>query len=143
MHSNPFASYDIDISKKYQESIKRFCQTGTRASYNIAPFERQVDFWYYSFLLAVREGLSPVYESDTYHPIQASILSSDPHRITHIQLAFFAVTRDIHALADHRKVFNFAIGMANAGIPRLIQILSDSSDEPLWNLLEFNEGLCK
>ena len=143
MNNNPFAGFDIDIPKKYQEDIKRFCQTGgSGGTFTIAPFERQVDFWYLAFVYAVNKGLSPKEENDTYHPIQGHILSDD--RVTHILLVYYSINAmDISALSEYRKAFNFAINMANAGIPHILQILKDSDGDPLWNLLDELEVLCE
>lgn len=142
MSKNPFAGFDIDIPKKYQEEIKRFCQTGgSSGSYTIRPFERQVDFWYLAFVYAVNKGLTPKAESETYHPIQGHILSDE--RVTHILLVYFSSKKmDISVLSEYRQAFNFAINMANAGIPHLLQILNDPEGDPLWNLLDALESQC-
>lgn len=105
-------------------------------TYEYAPFKRQVDFWYYSFLFALHKNLEPVSESSTSNITAASILSSDPSRISHIQLAFLGNSGDLTALADHRKVFDYALAMANAGIPYLLQLLKVDDDKPLWSLLD-------
>lgn len=137
MTENPFSNFQIEMPKKYQEQIKRFCRTGGGMNdYIFVPFERQVDFWFFAFLLAVNENLPPVKERDTYNATIAGILGSDPYRITHIQAVFLGIHNDLEALSEHRKVFDFALDMANAGIPKLIQILSDNDNRPIWNVLE-------
>lgn len=140
MSDNPFASYSITSRRKYSENLKSFCQTGgNQVTEMYAPFKRQVDFWYAAFLYAVNNELEPVVESDTVTMTPASILSTDPHRIPHIQLAYFGTYEDIEALAEHKAVFDWAQQMANAGIPRLIAVLQDI-EEPLINYLEFLES---
>jgi hypothetical protein len=137
MSENPFSNYNIDIPKIYQEDIKSFSRTGgTITNYELAPFERQIDFWYCAFMIAVKKNLAPVKGEDTYNATSASILSSNPSRITHIQAVFLSLHNDLSALADHRRVFEFALQMANAGIPHLIQILKDTEDRPIWNILD-------
>lgn len=137
MTENPFSNFQIEMPKKYQEQIKRFCKTGGGMNdYVFVPFERQVDFWYFAFLLAVNENLPSVKESDAYNATTAAILSSEPYRITHIQAVFLGLHNDLEALSEHRKVFDFALEMANAGIPNLIQILSDNENRPIWNILD-------
>ncbi len=141
MAENPFASYNVEIPKKYAEELKKYCQTaGGKITYEFAPFKRQVDFWYYSFLVAVQKGLEPVSESETSNITPASILSSDAYRISHIQLAFLGHAESLAALADHRGVFDYALGMANAGIPYVLQLLKDPDDKPLWSLLDDTEA---
>ena len=88
MEQNPFASFNIEIPKQYAEQLKNFCKTGTNhESYEYAPFERQVDIWYFSFLFSLKKGLAPTQEKDTSNITPASILSNDSYRINHIQLA--------------------------------------------------------
>lgn len=140
MAENPFASYNIEVPKTYADDIKKFCQTaGGKITHEYAPFHRQVDFWYLSFLYAVANNLQPVTEKESRNITPASILSSNAFRITHIQLAFLAQSKSIEELANHRRVFDYAIGMANAGTPYLLQVLSDQNDQPLWGMLDHIE----
>ncbi|WP_144079977.1 hypothetical protein [Haliea salexigens] len=137
MADNPFSSYNVEIPKKYAEDVKKFCKTaGGKATFEYAPFKRQVDFWYFCFLLAVQKELEPAPERDTSNITPASILSGDSYRITHIQLAYLGHNNDLSALADHRGVFDYALNMANAGMPYALQILNDPDDKPLWALLD-------
>jgi len=137
MSENPFASYSLEMPKKYDEQIKSYCLTGGgKKSREQAPFDRQVDFWYCGFLLAVKKKLDPTKSKETYNATPASILSSDSYRITHIQAAYLAITDDLSGLSQPRKVFDFALEMANSGIPVLLQILSDADQKPLWNILD-------
>lgn len=139
MSENPFATYNIEVPKKYSEEIKKFCKTaGGKVTYEFAPFDRQVDFWYFAFIYAIRKSLDPVVEKNTSNITPASIFASDPYRITHIQMAFLGKMGDLEQLANHRKVFDFATQMANAGIPYVLQILNDPDDDdrPLWRLFD-------
>lgn len=141
MTENPFASYNVEIPKKYSEEIKKYCKTGGgNVTYEFAPFNRQIDFWYFSFIYAVNNNLPCVEEKDTSNITPASILSSDSYRITNIQLAYLAETEDLEKLANHRKVFDYAMCMANSGIPYVLQILNDDDDRPLWCLLDAIEN---
>ncbi len=136
MSDNPFAAYNIEIPKKYAEDIKKHCQTGGgRVTYEFAPFNRQVDLWYFAFIYAIKNGLEPVIEKDTSNITPAIILSGDSYRIDHIQLAYLAIT-SIKELANHRKVFDYALSMANAGFPYVLQLLKDPDDKPLWTILD-------
>lgn len=144
MSDNPFASYNIEIPRKYAEELKRYCQTaGQGVSLEFAPFKRQVDFWYYSFLYAVTQELEAKPETDASNITPASILSGDSYRITHIQLAYLGYKKDVAALADHRRVFDYALSMANAGIPYVLQSIKAPGDKPLWELLESVEETLK
>ncbi len=137
MSDNPFAAYDVEIPKKYAADIKKYCQTGgSKETYEFAPFNRQVDLWYFAFLYAVKNNLEPVTEKETSNITPATILSGDSYRIDHIQLAWLAATNSIKELANHRKAFDYALSMANAGFPHVLQLLRDPDDNPLWSILD-------
>ena len=136
MTDNPFATFNITTPRRYTEEIKKYCQTsGGQVTHKYAPFKRQVDFWYLAFLYAVRQGLQPVKETDSVNMTTATILTQEPYRVSYIQLSHLGEFQDINLLAEHRVVFEWAISMANAGIPYLLQIVSDTDDTPLDNLL--------
>ena len=137
MSDNPFASYTIEVPKKYADHIKKFCKTaGGKETYEFTPFTRQVDLWYFAFIYAVKKELDPVVEKETSNITPATILSTDSYRISHIQLAFLGATGSIDELADHRKAFDYALSMANAGFPHVLQILKDPDERPLWQILD-------
>lgn len=142
MSTNPFASFEIRLPSKYQESIKKYCRTGSnKESPEFAPFERQVDFWFMSFLIAVNKQLERKKEQETYNATGAHIL--DPKRISIMQIVVLGITEKFEILVDHREVFNYCSELANAGIPHLIQVLNDPEDRPLWAILGELEKLTK
>lgn len=148
MSENPFAAFSIDIPKKYQESIKKYCKTGeAREKWNpeFTPFERQVDFWFMAFLIAVNKELEPEKGIDTYAAVSGAILSQDSKRIDYMRLVILGRTENFNILADNKAIFDDCIRLANAGIPHLIQTLDDSEDgiKPLWLILEKLELLTK
>lgn len=139
MLDNPFSNYEIRIPRAYSEQVKRFC---SMSGGELTPFERQVDFWYFAFLYAVKNKLRTThYEpKDMVNVVSASILIRDPYRISHMQAAYLSLENDIDGLANDKKVFDFVAGLANSGIPHVIQILSDSDNKPLWNILDSIES---
>lgn len=141
MSANPFASFEIRLPSKYQESIKKYCRTGSKESPELAPFERQVDLWFMALLIAVNKELEPVKEQETYNATAAHIL--DPKRINFMQLVVLGITEKFEILADPRVVFNYCLELANAGMPDLIQVLNDPEDRPLWAILTELESLTK
>ena len=142
MTENPFAGMDLKIPTKYSEEVKKYCaKSNTKAGPKMAPFDRQVDFWFTAFVLAAHKGLERTSAEDTTKIIEGSILSNEPHRITVIQLVHFSMNKSLEDLANHREVFNFAGEMANSGIPVLLQILKDDEDLPLFNLFDELESL--
>jgi len=150
MSINPFTAFPIDIPKKYQEAIKKYCKTGEAREGKLekwnpefTPFERQIDFWFMAFLTAVNKELDPEKGVDTYTPITGEILSRDAKRADFMRLVVLGRTEDFNILADNKAIFNYCIGLANAGIPHLIQILDDEDDRPLWAILYELESLTK
>ncbi|MGK5094416.1 hypothetical protein WDW89_20670 [Deltaproteobacteria bacterium TL4] len=136
--NNPFASFNIEMPKKYQDSVKKYCRTaGTdEKRYEFVPFERQVDFWFMAFLIAVHKRLDPIDEKDNYTATAAHILGSDPKRISFMQLSVLGLTQKFEILANDRSVFEYCLKLANAGIPYLLEILNNSDGTPLWSLLD-------
>jgi len=142
MAENPFASFSVEIPREYHEEVKKFCKTsGAQVSYEYAPFSRMVDFWYFCFMTAVKEGYEPKESGPgAVNITAASILSTDQYRITHIQLVFLAHCEDHEQMFDHRKVFDFATKKANAAMPYVLTMLKDKDDNPLWSLLDYIEA---
>lgn len=142
MEQNPFASFNVEIPKQYSEQVKSFCKTGSNhESYEYAPFDRQVDLWYFAFLYALYKKLPPNQEKETTNITPASILSTDPYRVGHIQLAYVGYHNSIDDLANPRKVFNFALEMANAGMPYVLSLLKNDEQRPIWSCLDEIESL--
>lgn len=142
MNANPFASFNLDIPNQYREAVVNYSRTGGgKNTPEFAPFKRQVDFWYLAFLIGVAKELEPEVESDTYNATPGTIFSSDQYRINHMLLAFLGKNPDLEALADYRKVFDYCLGVANAGMPYLIQILADPDERPLWSMFDELESL--
>lgn len=140
MVENPFAGIDIRIPTKYSDAVKQYCQTAsTTKTVEYAPFDRQVDFWFVAFAFAVKNDLEPEPETDTTKVIEGSILGNDPYRIALLQLAFLASGRPMSELTNARAVMAFATETANAGIPRVLQLLGSNDDKPLYSLVEAYE----
>lgn len=140
MTDNPFAGFDIRVPTQYHEGVKKFCQkSNSGVSVEFAPFDRQVDFWFAALAYAASQGLDPEPAAETTKIIEGSILSSDPHRITLIQLIYLSITDSMEGLANPRGVINFVSELANAGVPRLLQILDSKDDKPLYSLLDVYE----
>ena len=140
MVENPFAGIDIRIPTKYSDAVKQYCQTSSsKKTVEYAPFERQIDFWFVAFAFAEKNNLEPQHETEMTKIIEGSILGNDPHRIALLQLAFLASGRPMSELVNPRAVMTFASEVANAGIPRILQLLGSNDDKPLYSLLEAYE----
>lgn len=142
MTANPFASFNLEIPNRYREAVTNYSRTGgNKNTAEYAPFRRQVDFWYLALLIGVAKKLSPEPERDTYNATPGTIFGSDPYRIKHMQLLYLGVTKDLEKLSDSRKVFDYCLGIANAGMPHLIQILSDPDERPIWSIYDELESM--
>lgn len=133
---NPFSKYQITIPKDLSDRVKEFCrQSNTQSGLDFVPFNRQVDFWYFSFLYAHKLGLSPYKypENELANITFASIL--DDYHIIHMQMAYLANNLDIKSLKQHKDIFRYVTELAHAGIPHVINLLKDDGDKPLFNLL--------
>ena len=135
---NPYASFTIEIPKQYQDMVKKYSRSSdSKTSAEYAPFERQVDIWFLAFLIAVNCGLEPVREEgEIYGAVRGDILDRDPYRISLIQICALGKTKNIEILKNPRDSFNYALHMANAGFPKLFQILRDETDTPLYSLFD-------
>ena len=142
MIANPFASYNVEIPNKYREAVISYSRTGgNKSTPEYAPFRRQVDFWYIAFLIGVSKGLDPEPDTETYNATPATIFSGDHYRINHLLLAYLGKTENLDSLSDYKAVFDYCLGIANAGMPYLIQIMDDPDERPLWSLFDELEKL--
>lgn len=142
-YDNPFANYSIHMPAVFQERIKRFCSTGTgiKESPEYVPFERQVDLWFMSLMLAVQKGIAPESHKDTYNATSAGILSTDSYRTLLMQMIAVSHYQDVEVLTDPRKIFDLCMSYANAGMPYLLDILESVETAPIWSLLDSLESI--
>ena len=96
-----------------------------------------------SVCLAFRQNLEPIKVKDTYNAITAEILSRDQHRVVQLQMIALSVTKDPDILTKPKSMLDVCIDLANAGIPLLLTILSDTDQSPLWNLCDELDLLAK
>ena len=133
---NPFQTTEISIPIEYHDAFERYCQR--TKSTDKSPFPRMVDFWFLSVCVATRFNLDPIAVAThkTCKIIDGSIFSSDPWRV-HI-LMFIAIIRydDMQVVANPSKMMKLANGLAVAGIPKVIEMLTEDFDDPIWNLSE-------
>lgn len=139
---NPFSNYQITIPKQFSESVKDFCrQSNSKSILDYVPFNRQVDFWYFSFLYAHKLGINPhkYPDNELTNITQASIL--DDFHIIHMQMLYLSNNLDIKNLEEYREIFRSTTELAHAGIPHVLKVLKQEDDKPLFNLLEEVEQL--
>ena len=97
-----------------------------------------VDFWFSGLALAAREGTKPVNLSkqETFKFIDGSIFDRDSWRVQTVMLIAVAAENSINIVGEPRKIITIANGLAAAGIPQVVELLSDGEQDPIWNISE-------
>lgn len=135
---NPFQTSDIDVPAEFHKAFTEYCHRGNSAGIDQSPFPRMVDLWFLSVCVAARLGLEPVAvnKSDTRKIIDGAIFSSDPWRIHLLMLIAISKTGDVHIVSKPGDMIRIANSLAAAGLPKVIEMLKDGDDVPIWNLSE-------
>lgn len=137
-YHNPFAGIDLIAPVEQRDVYDRYCQTGGRAIIDQSPFPRMVDLWFAGFSLAARKQLAPIELSgqETFKFIEGSIFDRDSWRVQAVMLVAIAVEDSVEIVAEPRRIMAIANGLAAAGIPHIVDMLRDGSQDPIWNLSE-------
>lgn len=127
---NAFASSDIHLPDKFQEYFHAYCLTRTEGSRNNpedSPFPRMVDMWFIAVCIAVKEGLSPDFETGgkTYKAIEGNVFGSDSWRSNALMLLAISHTGDVEVTDRPNEMMKVANAYALAGLPRLISIMEE------------------
>lgn len=135
---NPFQAIDINVPVEFHEAFTRYCQRSADAIIDESPFPRMVDLWFLSVCVAARLGLEPadIRKYDTRKIIDGSIFSSDPWRIHVLMLIAIGKTGDVNIVSKPGDIIKLANDLAVAGLPKVIEMLKDGEDVPIWNLSE-------
>ena len=141
-HFNPFQAIDVVVPEEFHDDFRRYCRRGS-GSVDQSPFPRMIDLWFLALCVAARLDLRPVDTSgaETWKMIEGTIFSSDPWRIHTLMLIAIGKTGDVHIVSEPRKVMALASGLAVAGLPRVLEMLSEGGAEPIWNLSDAVDGL--
>ena len=84
---NRYANQDLFIARAHRERLLGFVSQSEQDSH---PFERQVDAWWAAIAIGVQRGERTPLPSDQFKFNDGRILSSDPWRITHLELLALA-----------------------------------------------------
>ena len=133
---NPFANINLIVPIEQHNFYNQYCQTGRRASIDQSPFPRMVDFWFAGLSLAARKQLMPVNlaDYDTVIIIEGAIFDRDSWRVQVVMLVAIAIEDNVEVVGDPHRMMAIANGLAAAGIPHIVEMLSDSNQDPIWNL---------
>ena len=133
---NPFTNSNLRYPVDQRPDYVRFCQTENTSSNANSPFRRRVDMWMASMSLAARRGLPPVDLSgqETVPFIEGRIFNGDPWRIDAIMMTALTIEKSIDVVSDTAKMMTIANGLAAAGAPLIVEMLTEDPDSPIWNL---------
>ena len=141
---NPFANIELIYPVEQRQHYERYCQTGIRASVDESPFPRMVDLWFTGLALAARERLRPVDLSGqtTSNFITGSIFDrEDSWRVQAVMLVAIAIEGNLDVVSDPRRVMAIGNGLAAAGVPRVVEMLTEGNQPAIWNLSDALEDM--
>lgn len=135
-YHNPFAGMDLVAPIEHRGFYDMYCQTAGPTSNDQSPFPRMVDFWFAGMSIAVRNHLSGVKTSgqETFKFHEGSVFDRDSWRVQAIMLVSVAIADDVEIVGNPRRMIDIANGLAAAGIPKVVEILRDGDQDPIWNL---------
>ena len=143
-HHNPFQGFDISVPEQLHETaFLRFCQRAANQNVEKSPFPRMIDLWFLALGVAVRLKLRPAETSKgkTVKIIDGSIFGSDPWRIHALMLIALGRTKDENIVSKPAEIMAMASGLAVAGLPRVVEMLTDEDGDEIWNLSDALMGL--
>lgn len=142
---NPFQGVDINVPISFHDQLVRFSQREGKPVLDQSPFPRMVDMWFLAVCVAARQGISPVDQAvgETRKIIEGSIFGSDPWRVHMLMLICIAHAGSVDVVSEPRKMMALANGLAVAGLPTVVDMLSGEDGEPIWNLSESIEKMIK
>ena len=141
--SNPFTSTRLLYPAAQRPYYEQFCQTDNPSPLDRSPFPRRVDMWFTALSLAARLGLSPLDLSNdnTIAFVEGQIFDRDPWRIRALMLVALSVDKSIDVVNNPTRMMAIANGLAAAGVPTIVKMMSEGEDRHIWNLSEAIEKL--
>ena len=145
-YNNPFQNMQILSLKTQREDYDEYCQSGkSRVSVERSPFPRKVDLWFAGLSLAAVKNLEPIdlkqNKKKTVDIISGDIFNTDGWQAQAIMLIVIAVKGNLEIVLKPREMMDIANGLAAAGVPHIVKMLSDGPQEPIWNLSDAFEKL--
>ncbi len=130
----------IHLPEKYQDYFHAYCLTRTEGSRNNpedSPFPRMVDMWFTAVCIAVKEGLTPEFETKgkTYKAIEGVVFGSDSWRSNALMLLAISHTGGVEVSDRPNEMIRIANAYALAGLPRLIAILEERDGDTALDYL--------
>lgn len=136
---NPFAAQQVVYPTEQGEVYRLYSRTPGQQTIDNSPFERMVDLWFTGLGVAVHEELAPMNLTGraTSNMTPGSIFDGrDSWRILVLMLVVIAMEDDVGVVSNPVRMMAVANGLAAAGVPRVVEMLEDGSQPPIWNLSE-------
>ena len=128
--TNRYANQDLYIAKRNHERVGTFVSRNVRDN---KPFSRYVDAWWAAMTIGVHLGRTTPLPPEVIKFNDGRILTSDPWRITHLELVALAEAGP-ESLDRPVDVIRLASEYANTGFPYLLDELI-GQNEPTLNLV--------
>ena len=146
-YHNPFTNIELIAPITQRGDYNRYCQTRTSGKTVIknSPFPRTVDLWFAGLSLAARKQLKPVNLTGkkTFHFITGSIFNSDSWRVQVVMLIAINIDGNVKIVANPNRMITIANGLAAAGVPHIVNMLSEGNQDPIWNLSDALDELLR
>jgi hypothetical protein len=126
---NPYASQDLFVPKDFSDTYVKQLVGRSDAR---KPFARQVDLWWLALGLGLRLGYrTPLGSRDSLVKFNdGGILSSDPWRITHIELLALAELGE-DGLEDPGQTIQMASEFAATGLKEIAELCAGAPEPTL------------
>lgn len=137
MSYNPYQSNELRIPSRHREQVRSYTRSQTESyrtsEVDDSPFERYIDMWFAGLCLAANIGQRA--KIDDPHKFHTGVvLTQDPYRIDLIEIVAIADTGDPWVIEDSGQVITIANEYAAAGLSRLLSMLQEGGEKPIWNL---------
>ena len=142
-YHNPFSASRLEYPTEQIEYYQRYVRRSSSGPVDESPFPRMIDLWWAGLSLAVRNGLDPtdLSKAKTTRFVEGSILDSDPWRIQFLRLIALHFKSEPEILSNPSEIISMANGLAAAGVPGIVEMLTDGDEPPIWNISNAAEQL--
>jgi hypothetical protein len=138
--NNPFAGKKLKVPTDFKADVQKYVTKQEESSLvgaklSQSPFPRVVDFWFIALCLGARKYTGRKKQAPSMSEfMDASILNSEPWRITLISLLAIGLTENPDIVREPGDIINLMNELAAAGTAELLSILGSKKNQPIWNL---------
>jgi hypothetical protein len=128
--ANPFYNAGLRIPTRDWLLVEKYTASQhAKPDPDKSPFHRYVDLWWAGMCIGVQEHRRDLLKGDEWHRFSdGAILSSDPWRITQLQLLAVGITGDEAVLDDPSLVIQMANEYAAVGVRLLLEEMSKTTE---------------